>query len=153
MVHSYIRDLVQQITSRYVDTADDCDLIAEYDGTTLRTRILNPSNPVIQISAIAVDDLSATPELFTVINDINSEVGFARAYWARNAVLIESEIWASDVNPGNFEFNVINVSATTARHAPGLIDQFGGRRPLNPTWGEIQPGSSATSVSQKGGYL
>lgn len=153
MVHSYLRDLIHQVTGNLADSNSDGDLIVEHDGALLRARVLNPVDPVIQVSTTAVDDLAESPDLCTRINAINSEIGFARAYWIPTALLIESEIWASDVNPGNFEFAVINVAAATNRHAPGVINEFGGTRPIARSDLGLQLESSSGSITSEGGYL
>lgn len=153
MVFSYVRDLVEDVTGNPADTNADGDLFADFDGNRLRARIVYPADPVVQLSTVSVDGLEPTLELFSAINDINSEIGFARAYWVPNKLIIESEIWASDVNPANFEFSIINVTRTTAQHAPHIIDTFGGRRPPCPVDGQLQLESLTEASTTAGGYL
>lgn len=127
MVLSYVRDLLAEMTGRRPEPDHDGDLVISYGGATFHARIINPDDPVLQVFSVAVDDLPATPELFAAVNDINLNIAFARAFWVRDQLLIESEIWATDVNPANFQHAFGNIASATDVHVPDIVAAFGGK--------------------------
>lgn len=70
--------------------------------------------------SVAVTDIDASPELLLELNNINSHLRFARAFHLANQVLIESDIWADDLNPSNFRHSCHNIASATDYATPAL---------------------------------
>ena len=85
-----------------------------------------PVTPGCRYSASPVTDVTPSPELFDELNSINRDIGFARAFFVNSQVLIESEIWADDVNPGNFQHACANIAGATDAVTP-VLTSHGGR--------------------------
>ena len=103
MVVSYTRDLLEQITGERPEPDQDGDLPIEFGGACFYVRVDGPTDPVVQIFSVVLADLEANPELHGALNDINANMRFARAFHVQQQVLIESEIWGSDLNMTNFQ--------------------------------------------------
>jgi hypothetical protein len=126
MVHSYVRDLLEGLTGSRPEPDDDGDLVVSLGGARFYVRVVNPSNAVVQVFSVGIADLEPTPELMTALNDINSQISFARAFHVNGQILIESEIWGRDVNEGNFRHACRNIAGATDRFVPKLLEEFGG---------------------------
>lgn len=126
IVFSYVRDLVERLTDTRPEPDHDGDLVITYGGATFYARVMNPEDAVVQLFGVAVADVEAAPELFDALNSINQEIRFARAFWVRGQVLVETEIWGSDVNPANFQYACRTIASTIDRFAPELVEHFGG---------------------------
>ncbi|MGV1037037.1 MAG: T3SS (YopN, CesT) and YbjN peptide-binding chaperone 1 [Candidatus Nanopelagicales bacterium] len=126
MVESYVRDLVERITGSRPEPDDDGDLPIEYGNARFYVRVINGGDPVVQVFSIAVAELESTPGLVSGLNEINSMIHFARIFHVQGQVLIESEIWGSDVNPANLRHACSNIASATDVYGPQLVEQFGG---------------------------
>ena len=100
MVYSYVRDLVERMTGHRPEPDDDGDLPIPYEGAHFYIRITG-NDPIVQVFAIALSDVEATPELLVELNQINADIHFGRAFHLAGQVLIGHEIWGSDINPSS----------------------------------------------------
>ena len=123
----YVRDLIERMTGARPEPDHDGDLPVHLHGAQFFVRIVGPVHPWVQVFSVAVADLKPTPDLMSMLNEINSHIHFARAFHVGNQVIIESEIWADDVTPANFLYACQNVAAATDAFAPRILEQFGGR--------------------------
>ena len=126
MVFSYTRDLLEQLTGGRPEPDSDGDLPIEYGGASFYVRIDGPTDPVVQIFSVVLADLEANAELHTALNDINSRLRFARAFHVQQQVLIEAEIWGSDLNLSNFQHACGNVAMASDAYGNALLTSFGG---------------------------
>jgi hypothetical protein len=126
MVVSYTRDLLEQITGERPEPDQDGDLPIEFGGACFYVRVDGPTDPVVQIFSVLLADLEANPELHGALNDINANMRFARAFHIQKQVLIESEIWGSDLNITNFQHACRNVAIASDAYGNALLNSFGG---------------------------
>ena len=126
MVISYTRDLLEQLTGVRPEPDCDEDLPIEYGGASFYVRIDGSTDPVVQIFSVVLADLEANSKLHSALNDINSHLRFARAFHIRKQVLIEAEIWGSDLNMSNFQYSCRNVAMASDAHGNALLNSFGG---------------------------
>ncbi len=126
MVHAYVRDLLERLCGARSVPDQDGDYPVTCFGALFYVRVTNPSDPVVQVFSVAVDDIAGSAELYEAINKVNVRLRFARAFHVQGQVLIESEIWACELNPANFEHACRNVAAATDEHGTDLITRFGG---------------------------
>ena len=125
---SYVRDLIERITGVRPDPDDDGDLPVHFHGAQFFVRVIaSAANPWVQVFSIAVADVPESPGLMSRLNQINGFIHFARAFHIGTQVIIEAEIWADDVTPGNFLYACQNVAAATDTFAPQIQQAFGGR--------------------------
>ncbi len=123
-----VRELLTTITGERPETDDDGDLPVRYNGAQFFVRIVGTKDPWVQVFSVAVTDAVASAELFEEINNINRDIRFARAFFVNGQVLIESEIWADDVNPANFQHACLNIAGATDAFTPALTSHGG--RPM-----------------------
>lgn len=123
----YVRDLIERMTGTRPEPDHDGDLPVHLHGAQFFVRVVGPVNPWIQVFSVAVADLEASPQLLTILNEINGHIHFARAFHVGTQVIIEAEIWAEDVTPANFVYACQNVAAATDAFAPRIISALGGR--------------------------
>jgi hypothetical protein len=129
VAHVYVRDLIERLTRERPEPDADGDLPVEFGGALFYVRVVGPIGeigPWVQVFSVAVDDLAATPELMTELNQINSDLRFARIFHVGSQVLIEYEMWADDLTPENFAHACMNVSGATDVFAHRIQKAFGG---------------------------
>ncbi len=126
VVYAYVRELLATLTGERPEPDHDGDLPVRYRGAQFYVRIVGTTDPWVQVFSIAVTDVEASPELFEQVNQINREMHFARAFFVNSQVLIETEIWADDVNPANFGHACANIAGATDAFTPRLTE-LGGR--------------------------
>ena len=124
---AYVRDLLERMTGSRPTPDGDGDLPVVLDGAQFYVRVAGTSDPWVQVFSIALADVEPTLELMSRLNDINTQLRFARAFHVQDQVLIETEIWSDDVNPANFHHACRNVSGATDAYADALHEAFGGR--------------------------
>ncbi|MBI1349989.1 MAG: hypothetical protein GC156_02595 [Actinomycetales bacterium] len=127
VAYVYVRDLIERITGSRPEPDHDGDLPVHFHGALFFVRIVGPVNPWVQVFSVGVADLEPSPELMAMLNDINSRIHFARAFFVNGQVIIEAEIWADDVTPTNFLYACQNVASATDAFAPAILKAFGGR--------------------------
>jgi len=65
--------------------------------------------------------------LFAALNTLNSQLGFARAFWVADQVLIEADLLGETLEPRGFDNACERVATVTDRVSGGLAAEFGGR--------------------------
>jgi len=126
MVISYTRDLLEQLTGERPEPDHDGDLPILYGGASFYVRIDGLTDPVVQIFSVVLADLDGNSELHSALNEINTRLRFARAFHVQQQVLIEAEIWGSDLNMSNFQHACKNVAIASDTHGNALLMSFGG---------------------------
>jgi hypothetical protein len=121
----YVRELLTTITGERTEPDDDGDLPVRFNGAQFFVRIVGSKDPWVQVFSVAMTDAVASPELFDELNSINRDMRFARAFFVNGQVLIESEIWADDVNPANFQHACANIAGATDAFTPALTSHGG----------------------------
>ena len=127
MVTAYVRELLEEMTGMRPEPDHDGDLPIRHRGASFYVRVLDPLDPYVQVFAVAVADIGPTPGLLGELNLINTRLRFARAFHVAGQVLFETEIWGTDVNPGNISHACRTVASATDEYGLALADAFGGR--------------------------
>jgi hypothetical protein len=130
MVRAYTESLLMQVLGAdKVFRDDDGDYPVRYESALYYVRIDAGSNddPVVQVFAIALADVTPTADLFERLNLINSQLRFARIFYVRNQVLIESEMIGEELSLAGFTTACETVGGAADYFGPRLAEQFGGR--------------------------
>lgn len=129
MVRAYVEQLLEQLTGIEKVTPDkDGDYPVRVNDSLLYVRLVGDSAaPVISVSATAVSGISGSPELLAKLNEINSGVRFARVFWAREQVIVASDLIGTTVDPEEFESACKAVATITDHFGPLLSTEFGGK--------------------------
>jgi len=121
----YVRELLSSMTGERPEPDHDGDLPVFFNGAAFYVRIIGANDPLVQIFSVAIDAIDESPELHHQINTINRNLRFARAFHVGQQVLIESEIWAVDLNPANFNHACRNIANATDSITPTLVELGG----------------------------
>ncbi len=115
------------------------------DGDYVLPRTSTPSYarladgpPRLQIFAVALHNIEATPELLNELNVINAQISLARAFTVGAQVLVEGEILADTIDPATVAAVHESVDRIASETAPLLAAMFGGTAgpdaPLGREW-------------------
>ncbi len=130
MVRAYAESLLKQILgTEDIVTDGDGDYPVRHKSALYYVRIDPGSrdDPVVQVFAIAIADVPATPELYERLNAINSRLRFARAFWVADQVLIESEMVGFDLSLAALDTACSTVGGAADYFGPQLAEEFGGK--------------------------
>ncbi len=123
---SYARDLVERLSGSRPVPDQDGDLPIRLGGALFFARVVGDSDSWVQVFSVAVAEIDHSGDLAVALNDINSQLRFARTFWTGGQVLFESDIWSDDLNPANFGHACRNIAGATDEFGPRLISAFGG---------------------------
>ena len=82
-------------------------------------------DPVVRVCAVAMTGVGASAPLLERLNDINSQLRFARIFWAGEQVLIESELPGIALSFDGIESAYNTVGGATHFFGPLLAEEFG----------------------------
>ena len=152
MVRAYAESLLEQFVSTdKVKPDNDGDYPVRYQSALYYVRI-DPGrrdDPVVQVFAVAVDKVEPGPSLYEALNDINTQLRFARAFWVRGQVLIEAEMPGMSLSPDGFAGACQTVASAADHFGPRLAEQFGGKTAFED---DKDAGYQVSEVGS-GGYL
>jgi len=127
MVRSHVETLLEGMLGIEKAWADgDGDYPVRYENALYFVRLVGYDQPVVQVFSVAVEGVDKSPELLDALNEINTELRFARAMWIRGQILIESDHLGETLEAQDFA-NACNIVArATDEYAPRLAVSFGG---------------------------
>ena len=145
MVRAYVESMLERlIGAQKVSPDDDGDYPVRYRNALYYVRLVGDVNPVVQVFSVAVSGVTPSAELFEELNSINSAIKFARAFWVREQVLIETELVGEGVQPADFDNVCRAVPRITDHYGPLIAERFGGKTAFadEKTETDGTPGSS-----------
>lgn len=98
MIYSYTREVIERITGTKPEPDQDGDLHFRYLDAGFFAR-MHPEYPIVQVFTVALHEPVETIELFSALNDTNTQLVFARALYVGKQILIEQDVHASDLSP------------------------------------------------------
>jgi hypothetical protein len=128
MVRAYVESLLEKlIGTDHLVADDDGDYPVRYRDALYYVRLVGENYPIVQVFSIAVADIAGTPELMAALNELNSQIRFARAFWVRGQVLIEVDLIGETLEPVSFDNACQRVATITDDVAKQLAANHGGR--------------------------
>ena len=130
MVRAYTEILLKQVIGAdTIEPDHDGDYPVRYQSALYYVRI-DPGrrdDPVVQVFAVAVDKVKPAPPLYEALNEINTQLRFARTFWVGGQVLIEAEMPGMSLSPDNFASACRTVASAADYFGPRLAEGFGGK--------------------------
>lgn len=130
MVRAYAESLLKQVLDTEQVVRDpDGDYPVRFKSALYYVRLDSRSNddPVVQVFAVTLAKVEPSAELFEEINRVNSELRFARMFWVRHQVLIESEMIGEELSFAGFSTACRTVGGAADYYGPRLAERFGGK--------------------------
>jgi hypothetical protein len=128
VVTAYVESLLRQVTGSERIVADhDGDYPVRYRSAKYYIRVVGDGHADVQVFAVAVDKVEATPQLLADINDLNTEVRFARVFHVLGQVLVEADLLGEAIDPPSFHTACDMVAYVTDHIGPQLAAKHGGR--------------------------
>lgn len=128
MVRAYVESLLERLIGAQQVTPDaDGDYPVRYRDALYYVRLVGDVDPVVQVFSVALSEVPATAGLLKELNSINSRIKFARVFWVRDQVLVESEMLGEGVEPLDFDNACRAVATITDHYGPLLAQRFGGK--------------------------
>lgn len=127
--HAYVESLLEMLTdAEKVIPDSDGDYPVRFRNSAYFVRIGGRfDSPHVQVFSIVLDKLEASPELMDELNRINANIAFARAFYVKGQVLIETDILAESLDPSGFENACACVGGLSEDFAKPLQEKFGGK--------------------------
>lgn len=108
--------VLASISEGEVSRDPDGDYVLTYGGACFYARLVGAVHPIIQIFSVVATDVPSIPDLLEFINEINRDTAFVRTFHVLNQVLVEVDIFISDLSPARFH--------TSCRHIAEISDQI-----------------------------
>jgi hypothetical protein len=128
MARSYLETLIEQLTG--VDSAiadDDDDYFMTVKGVGLFARVDGPQYPVFRLFSVVTAKVDPTNELFSILNDINTQLAFLRTMFIDGQVLIEGDLLPIAATQDSFIELCDRIAHASDHFGPILLDKFGGQ--------------------------
>jgi len=152
MVYTYTKDLIERLSGQTPQIDPDGDLHFRHLDAGFFARV-HPQAPVVQVFTVAVAQPQESEELFRAINLINTQLIFARALYVEGQVLIEKDIYASDLSPALFDAACRLVATATDTFAGDLQQSVHGQLMFDFDKGEQYDPQVVHQVPTTGFYL
>lgn len=128
VAEAYVERLIQKITNSDRALADDDgDYPVRYRSALYYVRLVGEAHADVQVFAVAVDDVEPSAALLSDINELNTQVRFARTFHVRGQVLVEADLTGDALEPVGFFSACEAVATITDRVASDLAKKHGGR--------------------------
>lgn len=98
LVETRVADLLLQITRHDKLKRDsECDWTIKLDNVLMNIMVGDDdySEPIVRLQAIAAFQVASSPDLFELLNELNSSLDFSHAYWTNRTVFIEAELYGA----------------------------------------------------------
>ena len=104
-------------------------------------RLHDGKPPMVGIFAPVLWGIEESPELLTVINSVNSQIKFGRAFWTGKEVMVATEVPAIGVTAGAIGFAAFQVGSLADNLDDELQKQFGGKTMFGTPVAPVDPSS------------
>jgi hypothetical protein len=149
MVRAYVETLLERLTGQdRVESDNDGDYPVRFRSALYYVRLIGDVDPVLQVFATAVAGVEPTPALYERLNVINTNIRFARAFFVRGQVLVESDLVGQTVDKEEFEEACNAVATITDHYGPRLAEEFGGTTAFADEKSEDVPVPDSASTGQ-----
>ena len=127
IARSHLETLIEQITGIEKAEPDaDGDYRLPTERASFFARVMGESQPVFQLYSVVASGLEHTPDLFEALNELNTQLVFARAMVVDGQVMIESEVLAMSADQSVFRNLCRRIATASDNFGPTLVDRFGG---------------------------
>ncbi len=100
-------------------------------------RLLFDESSVFQVFAVVLNNLDASPEVYSELNDLNSNLQFARLFHVEGQVLAEVDLVAETLDEAELNVAIERLDHVTLRIGPTLAAVFGGELATDPAEGRL----------------
>jgi len=129
VITAYVEKLLGAQTGSDRVVADgDGDYPVRFGSARYYVRLLGEPDPDVQVFAVALNEVPATPELLAELNDINGRIRFARIFHVHEEVLVETNIVGESVDPLGLRTACEAVGEVADKVGAILAKKYGGRR-------------------------
>lgn len=172
MVVAYVDNLLKRLTGNDELKRDsDGDWPFNLKSSVMFVRVTADAEPIVRVWGVGAKDVPASEKLFTLLNGINHDIQFARAFWAKEGtIFIATELVGESIDAEELDTALQRVASGIEFFGHKIIDVCGGNlvnppQPLEPatepqarTGGEISAtrtavASEASRQAPTGGYL
>ena len=135
------QQLRESVEQKIREVAGHLALVQDHDGDYLLSRRLtriygrlvdDSSPPMLQVFAVLLDEVEPNAELYAELNDLNSQVGFARIFFVGGQVLAEVDLVAATLDHVELATAINRISDLSERVSPMLAAVFGGEAIEDP---------------------
>src|SRR5579862_2613660 len=153
MVAIYVDSLLKRITGNTDLKRDpDGDWPFRLENSLMFVRVsADEQGPTVRVWSVAAQSVPAGEKVFTLINELNQKVQFARVFWDDGAVFVATELVGSSLDIEELDTAVKRVMSVTEAWGPKIVEACGGSlvRPPEPAGAGAGQGAAAETTGQK----
>ena len=106
-------------------------LLSTVDGIRIHGRLVDDEPVRLQIFGVLVAGVEKSPGLLEELNDYNSTIGFARAFWVDEQVLVEVDLVAETLDPAEVATAFERIADVGRLLGPMVAAMYGGELVVN----------------------
>jgi hypothetical protein len=106
-------------------------LLSTVDGIRIHGRLVDDEPVRLQIFGVVVAGVEKSPGLLEELNDYNSTIGFARAFWVEEQVLVEVDLVAETLDPTEVSTAFDRIADIGRLLGPMIAALYGGELVVN----------------------
>jgi Putative bacterial sensory transduction regulator len=134
VVEAAVDTLLKRITgNKDLERDEDGDWPFALDRAVMYVRVWGDQDPTVSVLAIAAHDVRASPDLFELLNQVNSRLFFCRAMWVENQVLVATELVGISLGIEELGVALGRVADTADNLGPAVVEKCGGETPRAAT--------------------
>ena len=151
MARAYVESLLENFLRQpKVEPDADGDYPLRFRSAGYYVRVVGAERPVVQVFSVVLGEVEATSALLVELNEINTDIRFARIFHVRDQVLVETDILAEALDPAGFDNACRCVASITDNVAAGLHQRHGGHLMFQD---ETPTADDAADLNPVGQYL
>lgn len=146
MVEAHVERLLERITG---DERLERDQAGDWPFTRNRSMMYVTINgdkaQQVAVYAVAAHSVPADSSLFELLNTINNQISYSRAFWTDSQVLVAAEMVAESLDIEELQTALDRVAAAADRFGPQVVELCGGQTPRpdhpdEPSPAKVTPG-------------
>ena len=124
----HVESMISEVFGPEVLTRDDDgDYQLKPDGVPVWARLGGDDPVMLRVFATVAADIAISPELLKEINELNTNLTFAKVNWERNIVTVSSDLVAETLDAEELYIAFSRVRQIASDMSDVIITMFGGR--------------------------
>jgi len=140
-----VKEVMKKVLgTQEIVTDEDGDIPVHYDNVMVYLRVMK-DQPLVRIFSPVIFDIGNPPDILETVNQMNSEILYAKAIWTGEAVLLTTDVLGMPLESAQLLRGYVAVAQLANDYATKLQQRYGGRITFGPA---LPP-----KVQPIGGYL
>jgi len=153
VVRAWVEKLLADLNGGPVAADPDGDYPFRAGSAGFYVRLMGTDEPIVQVFSVVLRGVRRTAALLSAVNEINTQIAFARVFWVRDQVLVETELLGLTLDREELDRALGSVSRIAQHYGEELQKTYGGRKTFEDPAPEPPPPPAPLHSDGTGLYL